>query len=73
MIEQSGHLNRKKVNKLMTDAKIPRNERDNIYLLADGNNVLWVPGYRMSGAFKVSETTKEILAINIDNGGNNNG
>ncbi|MBO5623306.1 MAG: hypothetical protein J5959_16950 [Butyrivibrio sp.] len=57
----------------MTDAKIPRNERDEIYLLADGNNVLWVPGYRMSGAFKVSETTKEILAINIDNGGNNNG
>ena len=57
----------------MTDEKIPRNKRDEIYLLADGNNVLWIPGYRMSGAFKVSEATSRILEIKITMEDNNNG
>ncbi len=73
LIERDGALCRKKISKLMTDEKIPKSERDEIYLLADGNSVIWVPGYRMSGAYKISETTNKILAINIDNGGNING
>ena len=54
----------------MTDEKIPRAERDEMFLLASGSEVIWLPGYRMSGAYKISETTNKILAINIVNGGN---
>ena len=72
-LEMDGALRKKKISKLMTDEKIPRHKRDELFLLADGNNVIWIPGYRMSGAYKVSETTNKILAINIDNGGNTNG
>ena len=73
MIEQDGGLCRKSVNKLFTDMKVPKSNRDGIFLLTDGSDVLWVPGYRMSGAYKVSGITKKILAINIDNGGYTNG
>ena len=76
LLEQNdakGGLCKKKITKLMTDEKIPRNKRDEIYLLADGNNVLWIPGYRMSGAFKVSEATSRILEIKITMEDNNNG
>ncbi|MCR5556441.1 MAG: tRNA lysidine(34) synthetase TilS [Butyrivibrio sp.] len=70
LVEQGEGLCKKKISKLMTDEKIPRSKRDEMYLLADGSDIIWVPGYRMSGAYKVSENTNRILAINIDNGGN---
>ncbi len=76
LLEQNGSeggLGRKKITKLMTDEKIPKSKRDEIYLLADGNNVLWIPGYRMSGAFKVSDATSRILEITISMEDNNNG
>ncbi|MBR4669606.1 MAG: tRNA lysidine(34) synthetase TilS [Butyrivibrio sp.] len=64
---------KKMLSKFMTDAKIPANERDELYVLADGDHVLWVPGYRMSSKAKISEDTDRILAINIIFGGKNSG
>ena len=73
LLEQEDGLHKKKIGKLMTDEKIPKTRRDAIYLLTDGNNVLWVPGVRMSGAYKITDTTGRILEVNIDNGGFING
>ena len=70
LVEQGEGLCKKKISKLMTDEKIPKSKREEMYLLADGSDIIWVPGYRMSGAYKISKTTNKILAINIDNGGN---
>jgi tRNA(Ile)-lysidine synthase len=64
-VEQGEALCKKKISKLMTDEKIPRAERDEMFLLASGSEVIWLPGYRMSGAYKISETTKKVLSINI--------
>ena len=66
LLEQEDGLHKKKISKLMTDEKVPQSKRDEIYLLTDGSNVLWVPGVRMSGAYKISDTTGRILAINIE-------
>ena len=57
----------------MTDEKIPPRDRDKMLILADGNSVIWVPGYRYGSKYKVSSKTKKILVINLINGGNNNG
>ncbi len=72
-IDQGDQIRTKQVAKFMTDAKIPPDERDTMYLLADGAEILWIPGYRMGAAVKVSETTKRILSINIKTGGISNG
>ena len=72
-IELGGKLHNKPLSKYMTDEKIPVFDRDRLYILADGDQVIWIPGYRMSAAYKVSETTRNILAINIIDGGNFNG
>jgi tRNA(Ile)-lysidine synthase len=63
----------KKLSKYMTDEKIPASRRDTMLVLADGNSIIWVPGYRYGSRYKVSSKTKRILAINIINGGFNNG
>lgn len=72
-IEMESGIYKKKLSKFMTDAKIPIDRRDSIYVMADGDRVLWVPGYRISADIKVSEDTKSILAINFLDGGKNGG
>ena len=59
---------RKTVKAYMIDEKIPRQERDRIPLLAEGNHVLWIVGYRISEYYKVTENTKQILQVQADGG-----
>jgi tRNA(Ile)-lysidine synthase len=72
-ISQGDAIHQKPLTKFMTDEKIPKDTRDEMVIVADGNNVLWVPGYRISAYCKVSEATRYILEIKIDNGGMSNG
>lgn len=60
--------NRKKIKSLFIDDKIPREHRNQIPLIADGNHVIWVVGGRMSEAYKVSDKTKIILEISLNGG-----
>ena len=56
----------KPLKRYMIDEKILRERRDEIPLIADGSHILWVVGYRISEAYKVTERTKRILQIQID-------
>ncbi len=67
-IHQNGKLSRKKLKDYMIGEKIPRNQREEIYVLADGSHVLWVPGYRISEYYKVTEDTRRILQVQIRGG-----
>jgi tRNA(Ile)-lysidine synthase len=58
-----GKTGRKSVASYMTDRKIPNNERDRIMLAADGDHIMWIVGYRISEAYKVTETTVNVLEI----------
>ena len=53
----------KKLTRYMIDAKIPREYREGIVLPAVENDILWVPGGRISAAFQVSEDTSRILEL----------
>lgn len=64
-------LRKKSVKEYMINEKIPKMQRDSIYLLADGPHVLWIPGYRISQYYKVDESTNCILQVQLkenDNG-----
>ena len=56
---------RKKLKDFFIDEKILKQERDKVPLLSDGNEILWVVGYRMSDHYKVSADTKRILEVVI--------
>ncbi|HHW58455.1 MAG TPA: tRNA lysidine(34) synthetase TilS [Clostridia bacterium] len=53
----------KKLKEFFIDEKIPREERDNIPLIAINNEIMWIVGYRMSDKFKVDKNTRKILVI----------
>ena len=49
----------------MIDEKIPREEREHMLLLADGNHILWIIGHRISDNYKVSEATRRVLVASV--------
>ena len=61
-------LHTKSVKQYMIDEKIPKKQRDSMYILADGSHILWVPGYRISEFYKVDESTKRILQVQLRGG-----
>ena len=48
----------KKLKDLLIDAKIPRQERERIPVLVNGDKIIWVVGYRTSEPFKIRAETK---------------
>ncbi|MCD8380572.1 MAG: tRNA lysidine(34) synthetase TilS [Lachnospiraceae bacterium] len=57
---------RKSLQDYLVNAKVPRDKRDGLWLLADGSHILWVIGLRISMAYKVTETTKKILEVHLE-------
>ena len=72
-IRLPGLKGRKKIQDLFVDMKVPVYYRDGIFMVAIGHEVLWVPSFpgtehkkgRFSGNYKVTETTKRILTVEI--------
>lgn len=56
---------RQKLKAWFINEKIPKEERDRMLLVADGSHIVWIPGYRMSRAYKVTEKTRNIVEIKI--------
>jgi len=66
-----GNEKRKLLKRFFIDEKIPESERDSVCLLAEGNHVLWVIGYRISEYYKITENTRTILEVTICKGEEN--
>ena len=58
----------KKLKDYLIDSKIPQKERDALVLLADASHILWIVGWRISEAYKVTQETKRILEIYVNGG-----
>ena len=58
-------VGRKSVSRYMIDAHIPKDERDDVPLLADGHHILWIIGWRMSAAAQVRPETNTILQVSV--------
>ena len=53
----------KKLKDLLIDAKIPRQERGQVPVLMNGDEIIWVVGYRTSEPFKIRTETKRRLYL----------
>jgi tRNA(Ile)-lysidine synthase len=58
---------KKKIKDYFIDKKIPRRQRDNQILIADGSHIMWIPGIgeRMSEKYKVDENTSKVLLMKM--------
>ena len=56
---------RKSLSRFMIDSKIPSAKRHEIPLLADGDHILWVAGYRQDESCLIDGSTKNVLVAKI--------
>lgn len=56
---------KKSLKEYFIHEKIPASMRDKIPLVADGNHILWIIGYRISAYYKVTKETKKIVQMTI--------
>ncbi len=63
--DREGNPVHKSLKNYMITEKIPRQMRDRMPLLAVGNHVLWLPGRRISEAFKVNGNTERVVQVRL--------
>ncbi len=52
-----------KVSDLLTQAKLDRHAREKVCVVVSGDDIVWVPGFRMAEAVKVTPATTEALRL----------
>jgi len=57
----------KKLKDFFIDEKIPRQKREEIPLLADGKNIIWIIGLRTAENYKITEATERVLLAEAEN------
>ncbi len=60
-----GMMGHKKLKDFLIDEKIPRETRDQIWILCDAVKIIWICGYRQNQEACVSENTKQILKLTL--------
>lgn len=58
-------MGRKSLQDYFVDQKIPKENRNSLYVLAMDHHVLWVPGLRISEFFKITEHTERVLQVKV--------
>ncbi|HHY45956.1 MAG TPA: tRNA lysidine(34) synthetase TilS [Firmicutes bacterium] len=55
----------KKLKDFFIDARVPRRARDIIPLVLNGEDIIWVAGYRIDERYKVTERTGRVLHLTL--------
>ncbi len=58
-------MGRKSLQDYFVDQKIPKENRNSLYVLAMDHHVVWVPGLRISEFFKITERTERVLQVRV--------
>lgn len=61
-----GMKGKKKLKDYFIDEKVPKELRDRIPLIVDGEDILWVVGYRTNDLYKINSSTKNVLEISFN-------
>jgi tRNA(Ile)-lysidine synthase len=61
----SGMKGKKKLSKYFKDEKLSLLDKENIWLLCSGDNIVWVLNHRIDDRFMATDRTQEILKIEV--------
>ena len=59
----SGEGGSKKLSRFFTHSKVDREKRESFPVVADGDEIIWVVGLRLSERYKVTGSTKRVMKI----------
>lgn len=61
-----GMTGKKKLSKYFKDEKLSLLDKENVWLLCSGDNIIWVLNYRADNRFKITDKTVDVLRIEIN-------
>lgn len=56
---------RQKVSDFLVNQKVPRTEKDRVYVLESQGQIAWIVGYRVDERFKITEKTRMTVRVEI--------
>jgi tRNA(Ile)-lysidine synthase len=59
----------KKVKSIMIDEKLPTPLRAAVPLIACGDEIIWLPGYRIADRYRVAPSTQRIAQVSVEKAG----
>ncbi|MDF2839912.1 MAG: tRNA lysidine(34) synthetase TilS [Clostridia bacterium] len=69
IISPIGMKGSKKLKDYFIDKKIPKDQRDQVLLLADGNEIVWILGSIINEKYKITPNTQKVIGISCNNCG----
>lgn len=60
-----GMQKKKKVSKILIDAKIPLHEKEQIWVLESDKKIVWVLGIKTDNRFRITSHTKEVVELHL--------
>ncbi|HKM04970.1 MAG TPA: tRNA lysidine(34) synthetase TilS [Lachnospiraceae bacterium] len=67
-IKINNEESRKSLKDYFINEKVPKEQRDKVYLLAQDHHIIWVVGHRISQHYKVDDKTKRIFQVRYRGG-----
>lgn len=55
-----------RLRKFLINCKIPISHRNSLWVVAIGNQILWIPGVRRSNIGRISKETKQVIKIKVE-------
>jgi tRNA(Ile)-lysidine synthase len=55
----------KKISDFLVDIKVPMHQKNNVYVIVSGDDIVWVVGYRIDNRFRIQEQTKNIIKLSL--------
>lgn len=60
-----GMTGRKKLSDFFIDNKLSMDEKEEVFVLLSGDNIIWIPGYRTDERYKITAKTEFVIRIHL--------